>query len=109
MVDIEWYINTEKGKVFGNQEICGSGRRYVRDVYIGLSDNEKAMKELLERIAVQHNVKLNIYDIRQRRYYYRAFFKGIRETPIIIVGKERLTGEVTEGQLSKVIRDQMNG
>ena len=109
MVDIEWYINTEKGKVFGNQEICGSGRRYVRDVYIGLSDEEKAMKELLERMSIQYNVELRIYDVKQRRHYYRAFLKGIRETPIVIVGRERLTGEVTEEQLTKVIREQMNG
>ncbi len=109
MVDIEWYINTDKGKVLGNQQVCGSIQHFVKEVFIGLSDKEKAMKELLERIAVQYNIELRIYDVRQRGHSYRAFYKRIHETPMVIVGKERLTGEVTEEQLTKVIRDQMNG
>ena len=108
MVDIEWYINTDKGKVLGNQQVCGSIQHFVRDVFIGLSDEEKVMKELLERIATQYNVELGIYDVKQRGHSYRAFFKGVRKTPTLIIGTEKLIGEATEERIIKILEDQMD-
>ena len=108
MVDIEWYINTDKGKVLSNQQVCGSIQHFVRDVFIGLSDEEKVMKELLERIATQYNVELGIYDVKQRGHSYRAFFKGVRETPTLIIGREKLIGEATEERIIKILEDQMD-
>ena len=63
-MEIEFYINTDKGKVLSNQQVCGSIQHYVRDVFIGLSDKEKEMKKQLEHIAKQCNAKLETYDIR---------------------------------------------
>ncbi|MCK4267102.1 MAG: hypothetical protein KAX31_07450 [Thermoplasmata archaeon] len=89
MMEIEFYINTDKGKVLSNQQVCGSIQHFVRDVFIGLSDKEKGMKKQLERIAKQCNAKLETYDVRGRRHRLRAQSKGVKHTPTVIIDNHK--------------------
>ena len=85
-MEIEFYINTDKGKVLSNKQVCGSIQHFVRDVFIGLTDKEKDMKEQLEDMAKRCNAKLEIYDVRERRHRLRAQKKGVKQTPAVIIG-----------------------
>ena len=88
-MEIEFYINTDKGKVLSNEQVCGSIQHFVRDVFIGLTDDEKEMKKQLEDMAKRCNAKLEIYDIRERRHRLRAQKKGVKQTPTIIIGRRK--------------------
>ena len=88
-MEIEFYINTDKGKILSNEQVCGSIQHFVRDVFIGLSDKEKEMKEQLEGMAKRCNAKLEIYDVRERRHRLMAQKKGVKQTPTVIIGEHK--------------------
>lgn len=116
---IELYIKSKEGTVKG----AGEGILPHLSMYRGkdseeyavnlrskmeffeTSDDERKIIELLDRVASQHNVEMKIYDMARSRYAFRAFFKGIRKTPTIIIGRNKLTGNITEEQIVKVLKE----
>lgn len=98
---IELYVNTDKGKVLSNQQVCGSIQHFVRDVFIGLSDEEKEIKKQLEHIAKQCNAKFEIYDVRERRHRLRAQNRGVKQTPTVIIGNHKFQDDFKMSDILK--------
>ncbi len=102
-MEIELYVNTEKGKIFSDQGICGSGRHFVRDVFIGLSYEEEEMKKQLERIAKQYHVEFSVYDIGEKRYRSLARSKGVRTVPTVIVGHHKFEEDFEMSEIIELL------
>jgi len=114
---IELYLNSEEYVVKSG---TGHYMRYFRGAasgdyddqlrmsqkVVGLPEEVLNLKNLLERIASQHNIDMIVYDRTRLRDTVRAFFKGVRKTPTVIIGKCRFVGNITEKQLVEVVKEQ---
>jgi len=112
---IELYLNSEEYVVKSG---TGHYMRYFRGAasgdyddqlrmsqkVVGLPEEVLNLKNLLERIASQHNIEMVVYDRTRLRDTVRAFFKGVRKTPTIIIGKCRLVGDIAEEDVEKAIK-----
>ena len=115
---IELYLNSDKGSVSGalsqNRTFHRASAIFtpvkeprVKMAFVDFSEKEMEMKSRVEHIAEQFQMELIVYDIAKSRYALRAFLKGIRETPTILIGKEKLVGVVTEAQLAKTLKEEI--
>lgn len=119
---IELYLNSERGVVKGTGRknlppltlgttLSGGadGRKYdswhVKKAFVGLSEKETRMKERLERIAEQYNAELRVYDVKKASHAFRALFKGVRDTPAIIIGKHKFGEDFKENEILRVLEE----
>ncbi len=112
---IELYLNSEEYAVKGG---TGHYMRYFRGAastdyddqlrmsqkVVGLPEEVLNLKNLLERIASQHNVEMIVYDRTRLRDTVRAFFKGVRKTPTVFIGKRKFVGYITEDEIEKAMK-----
>ncbi|MDO9537433.1 MAG: hypothetical protein Q7J68_03840 [Thermoplasmata archaeon] len=114
---IELYLNSEeyaaKGgtghymRSFRGQESTAyDDQLRLKQMFIELPEDIVNLKNMLEKIASQHTIEIMVYDRTRIRDTIRAFFKGVRKTPAVIIGKHRLTGNITEEQVTKAVKDQ---
>ncbi len=117
---IELYLDSDKGAVKGE----GTGNLpwsmragwtptkdsslNVKMAFVNFTDEENELRTRLDRIATEHNLEIILYDTARTRYAMRAFFKGVKILPTVIIGKHILTGKITEAQIIKVINEQSN-
>lgn len=57
-----------------------------------ISEEDKAALKLVEELAAQNSLRLRVIDVASLRGNLRARLKGIKATPTIIVGNNRLIG-----------------
>jgi hypothetical protein len=57
-----------------------------------ISEEDKAALKVVEELAAENGLRLRIIDIASLRGNLRARLKGIKATPTIIVGNNRLIG-----------------
>ena len=101
------YYNTAAGKnIVGMWHSRSDDCQFVKKANLYVSEKENKIKNELEIIASKHGFELNIFDISKTRDALGAFFKGVRETPTVIIGKNKLVGDITEEQLTKVLMEQ---
>lgn len=117
---MEIYLNSDRGVVKGigreNLPPLGYsgqiGKKYdswhVKKAFVGLPPKEKELINKLVHVAAQFNVEFIVYDVAKTRYAFRAFFKGVRDTPTVIIGRKKLTGNITEEELTKVLVEQQS-
>ena len=116
---IELYLNSEEYMMKGVGGASPYLRHYrgqvsseyddllrMKQRFVELPDEVQKMKDLLMDLALKHNVEINVYDKTRIRDAVRAFFKGVRKTPTVIIGRHRLTGNITEEQIIKALKDQ---
>ena len=115
---IELYLNSDKGAVKGEgtENLPWSMRAgwtpakdsslNVKMAFVNFTDEENELRARLDRISAEHNLEIFLYDTARTRNAMRAFFKGVRNTPTVIIGNHKLTGNVTEEQLTKVLKEQ---
>ena len=77
----------------------------MKQTIVDLPDEVQKMKNLLMDLALKHNIEMNVYDKTRIRDALRAFFKGIHKTPTVIIGRHKLTGNITEEQIIKALKD----
>ncbi len=63
----------------------------VKEGMFGLTDTEKIFINQLEQLAIDRNKELKIYDLKIFGHSVRAYFKGIEETPVVIIGNKKFT------------------
>ena len=63
----------------------------VKEGYFGLSEKEKVFIVQLDQLAKDSNKELKIYDIKNFWHSVRAYYKGIEETPVVIIGNKQFT------------------
>ena len=103
---IELYLDSQKAVLDSKNPYYDSntGKAYTTmahprldDLYIvkegvfGLTEIENKFIGQLEEFASQKHIELKVYDIKNLRHSIRAFFKGIEETPTVIIGKKKFT------------------
>lgn len=117
---IELYLNSEEYMMKGVGGASPYLRHYKGQVsseyddllrmkqrVVELPDEVKRIKNLLMDLALKHNIEMKVYDKTRIRDALRAFFKGIYKTPTVIIGRHKLTGNITEEQIIKALKDQM--
>ena len=116
---IELYLNSEKGQILGGDPYMetSAGRyrsrmrtdtsscRMVKKAFIGFSKKEKEIRDQLEHIAEQHNVELRVYDVKKTSHAFRAWYKGVRDTPIIIIGKHKFGEDYKENEILRALEE----
>ena len=116
---VELYLNSEKGRILGGDPYMetSAGRyrsrmrtdtsscRMVKKTFIGFSKKEKEIRDRLERMLTQYNVELIVYDVKQTTHAFRAWYKGVRDTPTIIIGKHRFGEDFKENEIRGVLEE----
>jgi hypothetical protein len=111
---IELYLNSEEYVVKGG---TGQYMRYFRGAastdyddqlrmsqkVVGLPKEVVKLRDMLESIAHRHNMDMIVYDRTRFRDTIMAFFRGVRKTPTVIIGKRRFVGDITEEDIEKAI------
>ena len=115
---IELYLNSDKGAVKGEgaDNLPWSMRAgwtpakdsslNVKTAFVNFTDEENELRARLDRIGTEHNLEIILYDTARTRNAMRAFFKGVRKSPTIIIGKSILTGKITDAQIIKAIKEK---
>ena len=104
MGKIEVYIKNEKvtltqGLLHPLDEHPCLDRNISRTESI-LSDRDKLALTFVEQFASERSLPMEVYDVHTYRGRLRAFLKGIRTMPTVIVGNHRFEGkELTLEQL----------
>lgn len=57
-----------------------------------LSEEDKSALKLIEEFAAEKNLRFRVIDVASLKGHLRARLKGVRATPTIIVGNNRLIG-----------------
>jgi len=65
--------------------------------------HQQAIK-IAEKLAKEEGMKLKVYNISSRIGKAKAFFKGVKETPAIIIENQKIFGEITEKKLSSLLQ-----
>ncbi len=72
-----------------------------------LSDRDKLALTCVDQFASERSLPVEVYDVHTYRGRLRAFLKGIRTTPTVVVDKQRFEGkELTVEQLRKKLKSQ---
>jgi hypothetical protein len=64
-----------------------------------LSENDRLALEFTEQFANDKGLPVQVYDVHTFKGKLKAWLKGIRTTPTIIIGTSRIEGELTPEQL----------
>jgi len=108
MNEIEVYIR--KKEVITGEAVIG---RPVADHWCTAKDTLKTEKiiseadrlalEVVNEVAKGKNLRVKVYDISGFKERLKAMSKGIKKTPTIIIGKDRIEGELT----SELLRSKL--
>ena len=69
-----------------------------------LPENHKQAIKIAEKVAKEKKMKLKVYNISSRIGKLKAQFKGVKETPTIIIKNQKITGEITKKNLLSLLR-----
>jgi isopentenyldiphosphate isomerase len=58
---------------------------------------------LAKKVAEEKGVKIKVYDKSSKMGRLKALLKGANETPTIIIGNQRITGDITEKKLLSLL------
>jgi len=118
-VRIELYINSDEFAIKGNPDnqygfvmkhYARAGTRGNADLtpmeqpFVETPEEIVTLRNMLEKIASQYKFDMIVYDRTRIRDTIIAFFKGIRRTPTVRIGKHKFTGNITEDQILKAIK-----
>ncbi len=71
--------------------------------FAGWSEKDKKLRNMLFTVAREHNAKLIVYDMAKGKHILIAYFKGVRKIPSVIIGKKKLSGQITEQAIRKAL------
>ena len=61
------------------------------------------MHEMLNTLAREHNAELIVYDMAKGSHILIAYLKGVRKIPSVIIGKKKLSGQISEKNIRKIL------
>lgn len=68
-----------------------------------LPEHHRKAVEIAERLAEEKGMKLKIYNLSTKMGKLKAFLKGVKETPTIIVENHKICEEITEKKLASLL------
>ena len=94
---------TEHMKEIHTKAIGGYDEQLVTSIHRWLPADEIKVKKIIEDFARSQHLELVIYDRYRFWDNMRAKFKGIKTTPTVILGKYRLTADITQDRLKEAL------
>jgi len=67
------------------------------------SEIDKTIMEIVNEIAKERGMAVEVYDLANFKGRIKASINGIRRTPTAIIGKQKLEGALTRGQIVAAI------
>lgn len=68
-----------------------------------LPEPHKQAVGIAERVAKEKGMQLKIHNVSTRMGKTKAFLKGIKETPTIVIGNHKISEEITEKKLKSLL------
>lgn len=68
-----------------------------------LSETHQQAIEVAKKVANEKGVKLKIYNLSSKAGKLKAFLKGVKRTPTIIIDNHKVTGKISKEELSKLL------
>ncbi|MBA3045907.1 MAG: hypothetical protein KKH41_03220 [Candidatus Thermoplasmatota archaeon] len=72
----------------------------VKEGVFGFTETEKKFLSQLEQLAISEGRELKIYDTKNFWHGIRAYFRGVEQTPAIVLGRKRFTKDIYETEWS---------
>jgi hypothetical protein len=85
-------VSTLAGAVFAHIRTHDCSMKETPESQKIISEEDKAALKVVEELAAENSLRLRIIDIASLKGNLRARLKGIKATPTIIVGNNRLIG-----------------
>lgn len=73
-----------------------------------LPEADQQALELARAVAEENDLKVKVYNLSTSFGSFKALIKGVRRTPTVIVGNERIEGTITKQSLLKALESQMH-
>jgi len=68
-----------------------------------LPESHKQAIKIAEKVAQEKGIKLKVYNTSSTKGKLKAVFKGVKETPTVIIESQKITGEITENKLVSLL------
>jgi hypothetical protein len=68
-----------------------------------LPKNHLQIIEMIKKVAREHGFKIKIYNTSSRLGKIKAFLKGVKKTPTVIINNQKVTGKITEEKLLSLL------
>lgn len=68
-----------------------------------LPETHKQIVKIAERAAKERGMQLKVHNMSTKMGKVKALLKGVKETPTIIIGDHKITGEIAENQLLSLL------
>ncbi|MDO9537418.1 MAG: hypothetical protein Q7J68_03765, partial [Thermoplasmata archaeon] len=78
----------------------------VKEGVFGFTEIEKKFLSQLEQLALSEGRELRIYDTKNFWHGIRAYFRGVEQTPAIVLGRKRFTRDIYEIEWSSGFEDK---
>lgn len=66
---------------------------------------DQQMLRMVLEIAQEKELVVKLYDVATWRGRLKAFLKGVKETPTVVVGDKRIVGAVTRNELESFLAE----
>lgn len=113
---IEVYINYTKGIVKGStpygpnpwsqRRRMGSQEDTIFTVgesYSDLTPEEQKVLKTVQEYANEHGIEYKVHDISKTRESVRAFMKGVKESPTVVIGNRKFVSNITKDELKEAL------
>ena len=115
---VELYIDSVKGISQGRNPYVASKNPYsmrrrlgslegnvkiTTRTFAGWSEKDTRIIELLKSTSGRYGFELKIYDVARTSHILRAYVRGVRKIPSVIIGKKKLSGQITEKAIIKAL------
>jgi hypothetical protein len=69
-----------------------------------LPETHKEVIEIAEKVAKERQMKVKVCDLSSKMGKLKALFKGVRETPTIVIENHKISGQITEEKLLSILK-----
>ncbi len=115
---VDLYIDSVKGISQGrNPYIASKNPHQVRrrlgslednikitsTAHSGWSEREQELIEFLRSMSKKYDFVLEFHDVQKAGQILRAYFKGVKRVPCVVIGREKFYSKITEKELIKAL------
>ena len=68
-----------------------------------LPETHKHTIKIAEKIAKEKGMRVQVHNISTKLGKLKAFLKGVKETPTVIVNNQKITGNITETAILSIL------
>ncbi|MCK4758203.1 MAG: hypothetical protein KAS67_07115 [Thermoplasmata archaeon] len=99
-------ITSHPGRVHNGQAITSArmmwAERHITSSTTTPIDSKKTI-EIVREFATKHGLGIKVYDVSKSSVAFRAWINGIRTTPTVLIGKQKIEGIPTLEELENAL------